>query len=84
MIATFSDLQCQKLRVTGSSENGSDGNYTISEFKSSSTVHPVFKKSGYDRYIFYRDSIDGWRIGSHDDLTNGRWFFRSKSKIEID
>ena len=83
MIATFSDLQCQKLRVTGSSKYGCDGDYTISEFKSSSPVHPVFKKSGYDRYIFYRDSSYGWRIGSHESLTTGSWYFRSKSMIEI-
>ena len=71
-------MYCPKLRVSGSTYQECDGDYTINEYKPGSP--PKFKKPGYDRYIYYDSKNSGWKIGSHHDMDTESWYFRKTLK----
>ena len=77
--------ECPKLKVSGSDFEGCNGTYVITAEKaSSSPTMPVYKKHGYDRFIYHSLNRGfGWRIGSQENLSpgekEGNYWFKGKS-----
>jgi len=45
---------------------------------------PVYKKQGYDRFIFHNPTSSGWRIGHRESLSpgesEGRFYFKGNNQ----
>ena len=90
---TAPDVKCHKIKVTGSDFLGCNGTYFVTDKKTRrSPTMPVYKKQGYDRFIFHYPNSKGWRIGSQENLSPGEkegdyWFkgksFSKESLIEL-
>ena len=80
---TVPDVECHKIKVSGSDYLGCNGTYFVTAEKAHSSSKPVYKKIGYDRFIYHYPSSKGWRIGGYEDLSPGEnegyYFFKSKS-----
>ena len=81
---TVPKVECPKLRVTGSDYEGCSGTYVITAEKASrSPSKPVYKKQGFNRYIYHYPSSEGWRISHYKTLSpgekEGRYYFKGKS-----
>ena len=73
------DVTCRKINVTGSYRDWT-GIYYPSEQKSKLLPDsPVYKKPGYDKFIFNSNSYEGWRFGNREDLETGAYYYLSKS-----
>ena len=80
---TVPKFECTKLKVSGSDYDGCSGIFFITKEKASrSPSRPVYKKQGYDRFIFYYPGRS-WFIGARVDLfpgkNGGSFFFKGKS-----
>ena len=80
---TVPKVECPKLKVSGSDYDGCSGIFFITKEKASrSPSRPVYKKQGYDRFIFHNPGRS-WFIGAHVDLfpgeNGGSFFFKGKS-----
>ena len=97
-VTAVPDVECPKIKVTGSDFENVDGTYYITGEKASKSSKPVFKKQGYERFIFHYPTSGGWSIGVRDNLSpyeefeNGTfrhwyWFegklFSKESLIEL-
>ena len=72
------------IKVTGSDYQHCTGIYVLSVKKASrSPDRPVYKKIGFDRFIYFYPSSNGWRIGRRAALSagenEGEFWFESKS-----
>ena len=79
---TVPDVECHKIKVSGSDYLGCDGTYFVTAEKAHSSSKPVYKKIGYDRFIYHYSSIGGWRIGGRYALSGekeGNYWFKGKS-----
>ena len=84
MIVLVPDVDCPEIIVTGSDYEGYLGSYFISREKAiESPSRPVYKKPGFDKFIFYNPTEDGWKIGTRLSLSpgdsEGSWAFKSKT-----
>ena len=75
-------MLCGNLTVTGDDYARCTGTYIISEEKASlSPSMPVYKKKGYDRFIYHTPT--SWVVGAREHLspgeTEGNFYFKSKS-----
>ena len=82
MIVLVPNVDCPEIIVTGSDYAGYLGTYFISSEKAiESPSRPVYKKPGFDRFIFYNPTEDGWKIGKRVSLYpgdyEGHWGFKS-------
>ena len=77
------DVECPRIKVSGSDFLGCDGTYFITSINASRSSKPVYKKQGYDRYIFHYPNSSGWKIGAREYLSpgdnEGNYFFKGKS-----
>ena len=72
------DVTCRKINVTGSYRDWT-GIYYPSEQKSKLLPDsPVYKKPGYDKFIFNTNSKEGWRLGNRGGLEAGGYHYKSK------
>ena len=80
---TVPDVECHKIKVSGSDYLGCDGTYFVTAEKAHSSSKPVYKKIGYDRHIYHNPSSEGWRIGGYEYLSPGEregyYIFNGKS-----
>ena len=83
---TVPDVECNKIKVTGSDDYlGCNGTYFVTAEKStSSPTMPVYKKHGYDRFIYHSLNRGfGWRISDYETLSpgenEGKYTFKGKS-----
>ena len=81
---TVPDVKCSKIKVSGSDYKGCNGTYFVTAEKASrSPTMPVFKKQGYDCFIFHYPDSDGWLIGRRVALSpgenEGKYYFKGKS-----
>ena len=80
---TVPDVECHKIKVSGSDYRACNGTYFVTAEKAQSSSKPVYKKIGYDRFIYHYPSSWGWRIGPHEALSpgekEGRYYFKGKS-----
>jgi len=86
---TVPKVECPKLKVSGSDYEDCDGIYVITAEKASrSPTMPVYKKQGYDRFIFHYPSSIGWRIGARVNLSpgeeEGRYFFKGNNEDDTE
>ena len=76
-------MKCSKIKVSGSDYKGCNGTYFVTAEKAHSSSKPVYKKIGYDRYIYHWPDILGWRIGGYEYLSPGEregyYIFNGKS-----
>ena len=76
-------VECHKIKVSGSDYQGCNGTYFVTAEKAHSSSKPVYKKIGYDRFIFHYPSSSGWRIGAQFNLSpgegEGNYWFKGKS-----
>ena len=74
------DVECPRIKVSGSDFLGCDGTYFITAINASRSSKPVYKKQGYDRYIFHYPNSSGWKIGAREYLSpgdnEGSYFFK--------
>ena len=82
---TVPDVECPKIKVSGSDYQLCNGTYFVTAEKaSSSPTMPVYKKLGYDRFIYHSLNRGfGWRISNYETLfpgeEEGRYKFKGKS-----
>ena len=80
---TVPDVECPKIKVSGSDYKGCNGFYFVTAEKAHSSSKPVYKKVGYDRFIYYYPGIEGWLISHHEYLSSGEregfYWFKGKS-----
>ena len=81
---TVPKVECPKLKVSGSDYQRCNGTYFVTAEKASlSPKMPVYKKQGYDRFIFHYPSSYGWLIGVREYLSpgekEGNYWFKGKS-----
>ena len=80
---TVPDVECPKVKVSGSDFKGSNGTYFVTAEKAHSSSKPVYKKVGYDRFIYHYPSSAGWLIGAREYLSPGEreahYYFKGKS-----
>ena len=80
---TVPDVECPKIKVSGSDYKGCNGFYFVTAEKAHSSSKPVYKKIGYDRFIYHGPRLEGWRIGNRESLSpgerEGSYYFKSKS-----
>merc|ERR1711956_188184 len=74
--------------VTGSDYLGCNGTYVITAEKASlSPSMPVYKKQGYDRFIYHYPGIT-WLIGSREHLSpgeeEGSFYFKGNNKDDTE
>ena len=70
---------CPKIKVSGSDYKGCNGTYFVTAEKAQSSSKPVYKKIGYDRFIYHYPSSAGWKIGARIQLSLGSYYFKGKS-----
>jgi len=70
-ITAVPDVECSKIKVSGSDYQGCNGTYFVIAEKANSSSKPVYKKIGYDRFIYHYPSSTGWRIGVREYLSPG-------------
>ena len=81
-LLVYENLLCGNLTVTGDAWASVTGTYLISKEKASlSPSMRVFKKQGYDRFIYHTPT--SWVLGKREHLSPGKreghYFFKSKS-----
>ena len=80
---TVPDVECNKIKVSGSDYLGCNGTYFVTAEKAQSSSKPVYKKIGYDRFIYHTHRIEGWLIGVSEYLSpgesEGNYIFKGKS-----
>jgi len=75
-----------KIKVTGSDYYSCTGIYVLSAESSRSQCRspdqPVYKMLGFDRFIYFYPSSNGWRIGTREALSGeneGNFWFKSNN-----
>ena len=80
---TVPNVECPKLKVSGSDYKGCNGTYFVTAEKAHSSSKPVYKKLGYDRFIYHYPSRQGWLLGGRYALSpgekEGQYWFKGKS-----
>ena len=66
--------------ITGSNFEECTGTYNLNRYGKSSSApsRPVYKLDGQDRYIFYFQPKEEWRIGKKENLKDGEYFYSSE------